>query len=33
MGEIGFAITVTGVAVAIWARSHLGENWSATVTL
>jgi protein-S-isoprenylcysteine O-methyltransferase Ste14 len=33
IGETGFAITVIGVAVAIWARSHLGENWSATVTL
>jgi protein-S-isoprenylcysteine O-methyltransferase Ste14 len=33
IGEAGFAITVTGVALAIWARWHLGENWSATVTL
>lgn len=32
IGESGFAITVIGVAVAIW-RWHLGENWSATVTL
>lgn len=33
IGEPGFAITVIGVAVAIWARWHLGENWSATVAL
>jgi len=33
IGETGFLITVIGVALAIWARSNLGENWSATVTL
>jgi protein-S-isoprenylcysteine O-methyltransferase Ste14 len=33
IGETGFRITVIGVALAIWARSNLGENWSATVTL
>ena len=32
-GAIGVAITVVGVAFAIWARWHLGENWSATVTV
>jgi protein-S-isoprenylcysteine O-methyltransferase Ste14 len=29
----GVAITAVGVAFAIWARWHLGQNWSATVTL
>lgn len=29
----GFALSAVGVAFAIWARWHLGENWSATVTL
>ena len=33
IGMIGVALTVAGVAFAIWARWHLGENWSATVTL
>jgi protein-S-isoprenylcysteine O-methyltransferase Ste14 len=33
IGEIGVALTVAGIAFAIWARWHLGENWSATVTL
>ena len=33
LGEIGLAATIAGVAMAIWARWHLGENWSATVTL
>ena len=33
IGAIGVAITVAGVAFAIWARAHLGENWSATVTV
>jgi protein-S-isoprenylcysteine O-methyltransferase Ste14 len=33
IGEIGVALTVVGIAFAIWARWHLGENWSATVTL
>src|SRR5262252_7500697 len=26
-------LAVAGVAFAIWARWHLGENWSGTVTL
>ncbi len=30
---IGAALTVAGVAVAIWARFSLGKNWSATVTV
>jgi protein-S-isoprenylcysteine O-methyltransferase Ste14 len=29
----GAVATAAGVALAIWARQHLGENWSATVTL
>jgi protein-S-isoprenylcysteine O-methyltransferase Ste14 len=33
IGKIGVAVTVAGIAFAIWARWHLGENWSATVTL
>jgi protein-S-isoprenylcysteine O-methyltransferase Ste14 len=30
---VGLALTTLGVAFAIWARSTLGGNWSATVTL
>jgi protein-S-isoprenylcysteine O-methyltransferase Ste14 len=30
---IGFALTVAGAAIAIWARILLGANWSATVTV
>jgi len=30
---IGFAITIAGFAVAVWARVHLGRNWSGTVTV
>ena len=33
LGELGVLLTVAGIAFAIWARWHLGENWSATVTL
>ena len=33
IGSLGVALTVAGIAFAIWARWHLGENWSATVTL
>jgi len=33
IGETGFLLAVVGVAFAIWARWHLGENWSGTVTL
>jgi len=29
----GFALTVAGVAVAIWARFFLGRNWSGIVTI
>ncbi len=30
---IGVLLTAAGVAVAIWARWHLGTNWSGVVTL
>jgi protein-S-isoprenylcysteine O-methyltransferase Ste14 len=30
---IGVLLTAAGVAVAIWARWHLGANWSGVVTL
>jgi len=29
----GVLLTVAGVAMAIWARWHLGSNWSGVVTL
>lgn len=33
LGTAGVAITFVGIALAIWARWHLGQNWSATVTV
>ena len=33
IGKFAVTVTVVGIALAIWARWHLGENWSATVTL
>jgi protein-S-isoprenylcysteine O-methyltransferase Ste14 len=30
---IGVALAAAGVAIAIWARWHLGSNWSGVVTL
>lgn len=33
IGAIGVAVTGVGIAIALWARWHLGENWSAMVTL
>jgi protein-S-isoprenylcysteine O-methyltransferase Ste14 len=30
---LGVAITAVGVAISIWARWHLGSNWSGVVTL
>jgi protein-S-isoprenylcysteine O-methyltransferase Ste14 len=33
LGICGVVLSALGVGVAIWARKHLGENWSATVTL
>lgn len=29
----GVALTATGIAIAFWARWHLGANWSGVVTL
>jgi len=33
VGWIGVVLTAAGVAIAIWARWHLGANWSGVVTL
>jgi protein-S-isoprenylcysteine O-methyltransferase len=30
---LGFGLTITGLAFAIWARVHLGRNWSGAVTI
>ena len=30
---IGIAVTVAGIAFAIWARAYLGGNWSSAVTV
>jgi len=30
---LGLLIVAAGLAVAVWARVHLGRNWSATVTI
>ena len=30
---IGLAVLLAGVALAVWARVHLGRNWSGTVTV
>ena len=30
---LGVVLTAAGVAVSIWARAHLGGNWSGRVTL
>lgn len=30
---LGAILTVSGVAFAIWARAHIGRNWSASVAL
>lgn len=30
---VGVAITIAGVAFAIWARAYLGGNWSSAVTV
>jgi protein-S-isoprenylcysteine O-methyltransferase Ste14 len=32
-GWFGCALVALGVAIAFWARWHLGANWSGTVTL
>jgi protein-S-isoprenylcysteine O-methyltransferase Ste14 len=31
--SFGVAVTIAGLAIAIWARFYLGANWSATVTV
>jgi protein-S-isoprenylcysteine O-methyltransferase Ste14 len=30
---LGLALTAAGLALSIWAREHLGRNWSALVAL
>ena len=30
---VGLLLTAVGIALAIWARVHLGMNWSASVTI
>ncbi|MGC2638092.1 MAG: isoprenylcysteine carboxylmethyltransferase family protein [Acidobacteriaceae bacterium] len=30
---VGAAVTVAGLAFAVWARQHLGANWSRSVTI
>ncbi len=30
---IGLAVTVAGLAFAVWARNYLGGNWSSSVTI
>ncbi len=32
-GALGAALTAAGIALAIWARLHLGREWSGTVAL
>jgi len=31
--DLGIAITAAGLLFAIWARAHLGRNWSGAVTV
>jgi len=33
IAALGAALTVAGVAFAIWARRHIGRNWSGQVTI
>ncbi|SPF34997.1 Isoprenylcysteine carboxyl methyltransferase [Candidatus Sulfopaludibacter sp. SbA4] len=33
VGWSGIALTVAGIVLAIWARFHIGRNWSGFVTL
>ena len=30
---LGAAVTVAGILFAVWARAHLGRNWSRSVTI
>jgi protein-S-isoprenylcysteine O-methyltransferase Ste14 len=32
-GAIGIVITLSGLLFTVWARVHLGRNWSGTVTI
>ena len=32
-GAIGAAVNLAGLLFTVWARIHLGRNWSGTVTL
>lgn len=31
--NVGIAVTAAGLLFSIWARAHLGRNWSGTVTV
>jgi protein-S-isoprenylcysteine O-methyltransferase Ste14 len=33
LGSIGVAMTWAGIAIALWARWHLGQYWSARITI
>jgi protein-S-isoprenylcysteine O-methyltransferase Ste14 len=33
LGDLGLALTLGGISLAIWARFFLGRNWSARVTI
>jgi protein-S-isoprenylcysteine O-methyltransferase Ste14 len=33
LGNAGLALTIAGIAFALWARFYLGRNWSGRVTL
>jgi protein-S-isoprenylcysteine O-methyltransferase Ste14 len=33
VGMVGAIVTVAGIGLAIWARWHLGTNWSAAVSI
>jgi protein-S-isoprenylcysteine O-methyltransferase Ste14 len=33
LGYLGLALTVGGIAFAIWARFYIGRNWSGRVTI
>lgn len=33
IAQLGAALTVLGIAFAIWARNHIGRNWSGQVTI
>jgi protein-S-isoprenylcysteine O-methyltransferase Ste14 len=33
IAQLGAALTALGIAFAIWARNHIGRNWSGRVTI